>query len=275
MEKNKTNDGRISNTRYVIRVTVYHIITYIVAGIVFSSLFNYQELFQLGNTAYFMRPVDSSSSLIGPAFQIVRGILFGLICLLFRPYIKEDKLGYLKLFLILLVIGIINTPGPAPGSIEGWIYTQLPWQIHVFGLPEVVVQVFVFSYLVAGIDKKNTITLPKNILHSLVASIIAVIGYSVGGVILSLIVHVDVTSRAGNISSYITLFVIGLIIFILTWLYLKHPKLKVAYYLLCYLILAVYPTVSNYIIDSIFKSPLTLIINAIPVVLIGLYLRKK
>ena len=275
MEKNKTNDGRISNTRYVIRVTIYHIITYIVAGIVFSSLFNYQELFQLGNTAYFMRPVDSSSSLIGPAFQIVRGVLFGLICLLFRPYIIEDKLGYLKLFLILLVIGIINTPGPAPGSIEGWIYTQLPWQIHVFGLPEVVVQVFVFSYLVAGIDKKNRITLPKNILHSLVASIIAVIGYSVGGVILSLIVHVDVTSRAGNISSYITLFVIGLIIFILTWLYLKHPKLKVAYYLLCYLILAVYPTVSNYIIDSIFKSPLTLIINAIPVVLIGLYLRKK
>ena len=273
IEKSNKEMQEISNSRYVIKVTIYHIVTYIVAGIVFSTLFNYRELYQLGNTVYFMRPFDSTSSFIGPVIQIVRGAIFGLICLLFRPHLKEERLGYLKLFLIILVIGIINTPGPAPGSIEGIIYTQLPWQLHIFGLPEIIVQVFVFSFLVAGIDKKR-VTFPKEVTHSLVVAIIAVICYSIGGIILSAINHVDVTSQAGNMTAYIKLFVIGLIIFSLTWLYLKYPKLAVLYYSLCYLILAVYPTVSNYVTDDIYKSPLPLFINAIPVVLIGFYLRK-
>ena len=272
MDKN-TEVKQVSNSRYVLKVTIYHIITYIVAGIIFSSLFNYRELYQLGNTAYFMRPFDSTSSFIGPVFQILRGILFGVICLLFRPYIIEDKHAFIKLFLIILVIGIINTPGPSPGSIEGIIYTQLPWQLHVFGLPEVIIQVFAFSYLVAGIDKK-TILFPKDITTSLIAAIIVVICYSIGGVVLSSMIGVDVTSQAGNNAAYITLLIIGLIIFGITWFYLRHRKLAIAYYLLCYLILAVYPTVSNYMTDSIYKSPWTLVINAVPIVLIWLYLKR-
>lgn len=274
MKSKSTEIQGISNSLYVVKVTFYHIITYIVAGIVFSTLFNYRELYQLGNTAYFMRPFDSASSLIGPVFQLVRGILFGLICLLFRPYMKEDKHAFIKLFLIIFAIGIINTPGPAPSSIEGIIYTQLPWQLHVFGLPEVIVQVLAFSYLVAKIDKK-TITFPKDITHSLVPAVIAVVCQSIGGVFLSMTVGVDVMSQAGNTGAYVILLAIGLIIFGLTWLYLKHPKWGIQYYLLCYLVLAVYPTVSNYVTDSVFKSPLTLIINTIPVALIWFYLKKK
>jgi hypothetical protein len=46
---------------------------------------------------------------------------------------------------ILVGIGIINTFGPAPGSIEGMIYTVLPMRIHLTGLPEALAQSFLLS----------------------------------------------------------------------------------------------------------------------------------
>lgn len=40
--------------------------------------------------------------------------------------------------------------GPAPGSIEGAIYTTLPLPFHVFGAPEVYGQSLVFSACLVG-----------------------------------------------------------------------------------------------------------------------------
>lgn len=64
------------NLKFVIRVTCIHCMTYVLCGIIFSALFHYDELYQQGTIKYFMRPVDSFSTLLGPAFQTVRGLLF-------------------------------------------------------------------------------------------------------------------------------------------------------------------------------------------------------
>lgn len=138
--------------QYVTKVTIYHMVTYIVCGIIFSNLFNYSELFNEGCMATYMYPVSSTNTMMGPLFQVVRGLLFGLVLLLLRDYIRTEKLGFLKLYALILVLGIINTPGPAPSSIEGMIYTKVPWIVHLKGAPEIVVQTFLFAWWVSTID---------------------------------------------------------------------------------------------------------------------------
>jgi hypothetical protein len=44
------------------------------------------------------------------------------------------------MWLLLVVLGIISTFGPSPGSIEGIIYTSRPLALQIFGLPEVLLQ---------------------------------------------------------------------------------------------------------------------------------------
>lgn len=141
------------NLKFVIRVTFIHCMTYVLCGIIFSALFHYDELYQQGTIKYFMRPVDSFSTLLGPAFQTVRGLLFGFILLLFKDNILLQKHGWLKLWAIIAGLGIVNTPGPAPCSIEGIIYTQLPLEFHIKGAPELLIQTLLFSYLVANPER--------------------------------------------------------------------------------------------------------------------------
>jgi hypothetical protein len=49
--------------------------------------------------------------------------------------------------LLLFGIGIMGTAGPAPGSLEGIIYTKLTFSEHLIGLPEVMLQTLLFSVL--------------------------------------------------------------------------------------------------------------------------------
>ena len=269
---------QIAPWKYVLKVTFYHVITYIVCGIIFSTLFNYRELFNMGSMAYYMQPVDSSSTLMGPLFQIVRGLIFGLVLLLLRDYIRTEKLGFLKLFALIFVFGIINTPGPAPSSIEGMIYTKTPWQVHLLGAPEIIVQTFLFSWLVSNIDKEKK-KMPEIIKKSLITTIICVVGYSLCGIIIAALRHVDVMNKASDTQSYITLGISGALCFILAYWYVKKQKenraiFSVAFYLALYIICAVYPAVRNIITDSPFKTPLSFVISGLPVLVVYFYLEK-
>lgn len=100
------------NLRFVCRILVIHVVTCLLCGIVFSALFRYDELYQQENIKFFMRAVGGSSSVLGPLFQALRGLLFGLILLLLKDSILPQKYGWLKLWIIIAGIGIINAPGP-------------------------------------------------------------------------------------------------------------------------------------------------------------------
>ena len=266
----------VSPWQYVTKVTIYHVFTYIVCGIIFSTLFNYSELFNEGCMKYYMQPVASNNTLMGPLFQVVRGLIFGLVLLLLRDYIKTEKLGFLKLYALIFVFGIINTPGPAPSSIEGMIYTQVPWMVHLKGAPEIIVQTFLFAWMVSNIDKPKK-QMPETIKKALVATIICVVGYSLGGIIIAAILQVDVAGQASNIQSYITLGITGALCFALTYWYVKKQKASyaIAYYGAMYAICAAYPAIRNMVTDSPFKTPLSFVICALPVVAIAIYLEKK
>ena len=77
-ESTDTIGKLVTPWQYVTKITIYHVVTYIVCGIIFSSLFNYSELFNEGCMAYYMQPIASTNTLMGPLFQVVRGLMFGL-----------------------------------------------------------------------------------------------------------------------------------------------------------------------------------------------------
>ncbi len=94
----------------------------------------------------------------GGLFQPIRGLLFGIVFYLLRDTFFGRKHGWLIMWAVLVCIGILSTFGPSPGSIEGMIYTILPFNVHLLGLPEVLIQalalVFVLCYWVNHPEKK-------------------------------------------------------------------------------------------------------------------------
>ena len=83
----------------------------------------------------------------GPLFQPIRGILFGIVFYLLRESFFGKKNGWLVMWVVLVIVGIFNTFGPTPGSVEGLIYTIFPLSVHLRGLPEVLLQSFFLSLI--------------------------------------------------------------------------------------------------------------------------------
>lgn len=105
---------------FVWRICSAHVIAYFTAG-VFALLFlDYRTHF-------------SSESL---ALLPVRGFLYG-------------KNGFLKLAWLVLGLSFISTIGPTPGSFDGYIYTILPVQYHLGGIPEAVLYTALFAGILA------------------------------------------------------------------------------------------------------------------------------
>jgi hypothetical protein len=162
------------------RITSCHMVTYLVAGIFASTLLNYKDFFMKTMLSSFMRPIDSPWVAAGPSLQVIRGLLFALILWPIRNTFLEAKKGWLKLWLLLIGLAILGTAGPSPGSLEGIIYTKLPIQYHLWGLPEVIIQTMLFSLAIVYWYKK-----PIRVWNVLmIIAIILIILMSVAGIFL-------------------------------------------------------------------------------------------
>ena len=137
------------------RVIVAHVITYTVVTIITMPLtFSYADsIVELMG----FRPLDEISIgavLIG---QIIRGFMLGIVIWWIKDSIIGEKLAWLKLWAILVILGIINTYGPAHGSIQGLIYLAPIPDIPVsmsLGILEVMAQPLLFSIVVTFQGKK-------------------------------------------------------------------------------------------------------------------------
>ncbi len=268
MPKSKFKD----NTAFVLRVTAYHVLTYIICGLIFSLLFDYKTLYTIGNASYFMRELSSLSTVIGPAVQIIRGILFGLVFLIFRDSVFSKPFSWLRLWAIIAILGIINTPGPSPASIEGIIYTSLPLEFHLKGMPEILIQTLLLSILVTRSKRESRINVSEKTKTALFATIIAGVGFSVSGVILAIVIGVDFMAGASDMFAFAVMFAALLVVFLATKFFKYNTFVnKLCYYLVCYIALAAFPTIYNFVTNSVMKSWLSLLISALPVVMIWIY----
>jgi hypothetical protein len=136
--------------RFFLRVTACHMVTYFVAGVLAFTLLDYATAFQAPYLSCWMRPTTSKWVAVGPGLQWIRGFIFALVLYPFRRVFLEGRLGWLKLWGLVAGIGILSTYGPAPGSVEGLLYTTIPPLRQVKGLSEVVGQSLAFSILLVA-----------------------------------------------------------------------------------------------------------------------------
>jgi hypothetical protein len=142
--------------KFVYRITVAHTVAYFFAGIFAVVFMNYREHFASESLGPLMLPFNSPMVALGPGLNIIRGVMLGLILLPVGNMILGDK-GFIKLAILTLGLSFISTIGPTPGSFEGYIYTKLPFQYHLLGIPETLLYVAMFAgipYLWYKTEKK-------------------------------------------------------------------------------------------------------------------------
>jgi len=128
------------------RVVSLHMLTYTLLGLAALVILDYRQAYETTELRYLMRPTTSTWVAAGPAWQLVRGFLFALVLYPFASFFVRKNNGGLLLWSLFLGLAILGTAGPSPGSLEGMLYTKLPLKLHVFGLPEGVLQTLLFSF---------------------------------------------------------------------------------------------------------------------------------
>ncbi len=137
-----------SNRAIVVKTMVTHTVTYFVAGVAAFLVFAYPTLISETAAGAAMRPLRHPMVIAGPLLQPVRGLLFGVVFSLLREpfFVRRD--GWLLMWIVLVAFGILGTFGAPPGSLEGFIYTTVPFSVQVTFLPEVLLQSLALSWLV-------------------------------------------------------------------------------------------------------------------------------
>ena len=142
-------DKMKENIKFFLKVTFSHVFTYILCGIIFSTLFNYWGWISEHNN---WRNMSSDIIVqLAPFFQIIRGILYGIAFFLIKDTIIYSKYGFIKLYVLMVIIGIFNTPATSPMSIEEFVYIipdNTPSNIRLGGLLEILVQNLLFCSIV-------------------------------------------------------------------------------------------------------------------------------
>jgi len=128
-----------------IKAIAAHTVTYFIAGILAFHFGDYEKTFSQPPLSLFMRPTTDSWVMAGPLFQPIRGFIFALAFYPLREVLFTKRTGWLTIWWLLVALGILSTFGPAPGSVEGIIYTIIPPLSQVLGLWEVLLQSFLLA----------------------------------------------------------------------------------------------------------------------------------
>lgn len=129
-----------STITILVKTTLTHTVTYFLMGLAALFLLGYADKYADPAISILMRQTTDPLVAAGPLFQVIRGALFGVVIFLLRDPVLERKHGWLTLWAVLVIVGVISPFGAAPASIEGMIYTTLPFWFHINGLPEILLQ---------------------------------------------------------------------------------------------------------------------------------------
>ena len=135
--------------RFFAKVIAAHVIAYMVVTLIAMPLtLNYAEsIVELMG----FRPLDEINMGAVLTGQIIRGLLLAIVVWWIKDSILGKKLAWLKLWAILVILGLFNTYTPAHGSIQGLIYLapikDMPPIVNI-GMLEVLAQPLLFSIAV-------------------------------------------------------------------------------------------------------------------------------
>jgi hypothetical protein len=150
MEARKMTRADSGFGTFVWRITAAHTIAYFIAGVFALAVLRYGDIFGSDSPLAFMRATDSPWVAAGAGLQVVRGLLLALVLCPFRSILFETPHGWVKFWTLSFGLSYLLTISAAPGSFEGYIYTDLPLRYHLIGVPEVVLYLTIFTALVYG-----------------------------------------------------------------------------------------------------------------------------
>jgi len=142
--------------KFIMKVMVTHVITYAVATMLAMPLtMDYAEsIVELMG----FRPLDEINMGAVLFAQIIRGFLLGIVIWWIKDCFIGRKLAWLKLWVILIILGIFNTHAPAHGSIQGLIYLApiegLPVSASLGGMLQTLAHPLLLSVIVTFQRKK-------------------------------------------------------------------------------------------------------------------------
>lgn len=269
------------------KVALVHTVTYFVFGLIMSNLFDYGRLFQQEIIRDFMRPIDSPSAFLGPLVQPLRGLLFALGLWPIRRTIVESKRGWLILWGIFVIFGILGTPAAAPSSLEGLIYSKLPLWYHLIGLPEILLQTLTFSLILVWWERRRyrigqplrKSALWADILKAVMIACFAYMGYAVGSILSAIIAkaNIDMETAAADWKTqmmFVVAFVFNVVLILLVsrrWMAHKIALWQV--FLLFWLVDTVVPLGYQWIFLSPMPLPLAILIGFFPALVIAIGIR--
>jgi hypothetical protein len=127
------------------RAVVCHTITYFLMGVFAFHFFHYADSINNPNSG--MRPTTSLWVILGAPLQLFRGILFAAVFYPFREKLFGNRNGWILMAWMLIGIGILGMFAAPAGSLEGFIYTTIPFLMQVRGYVEIVTQALLLSAL--------------------------------------------------------------------------------------------------------------------------------
>jgi hypothetical protein len=139
-------ENSISNKLFIWQIVSIHTVSYFIAGIFALLFMGYKEKFGGNVISDIMLPVDSPIVSLGAGFQVLRGLIISLVLLPFKTVLLA-KNGWLKIALLFFSLSYLSTIGPTFGSFEGYIYTKIPIQYHLLGLPETILYILLFAVI--------------------------------------------------------------------------------------------------------------------------------
>ena len=273
--------------QFALKVIITHTMTYFIFGLVMSNVFHYERLFQQDIIKDFMRPIGSPYVLAGPFLQPLRGLLFAIGLWPIRNFILSKKHGWLILWNIFVMFGILSTPAAAPCSIEGVIYSKLPFWYHLIGLPEIMLQTLTVSLVLVWWDKRlyqetksseAKIAIPSlwpEVMKAIMTGCFAYLGYVVGGLLIFAMsdVQVDMDAAAGDLKIQL-MFVVAFVFNVMGVFFISKQWLrgKMALWLIFgifWMIDAVVPFLYQLLIFGESSLPMTLLLGFFPAVIIA------
>ncbi len=165
------NENQPTFLGITLKTIIVHTVSYFVMGLLAFVILDYSSLFSDPNFKNFMRQTNDPIVAAGPLFQPIRGFLFALVFYSLRKIFFSTKNGWITIWLVLMIVGIFSTFGPAPGSIEGMIFTTISLKFQLIGLPEVILQSLLLSFVLyywVNNPKKKWLTWILSVLFILV-----------------------------------------------------------------------------------------------------------
>ena len=129
------------------RTIISHTVTYFTIGVIAAILLGYATRMARPEIAPIIRNITDPILMASPLFQPLRAALLAIVFYLLRDVLFGNRKGWLVMWCMLVIVGILTPFSASWGGIEGMIFFNFPVWDHIVGWPEVFSQTLLLSVI--------------------------------------------------------------------------------------------------------------------------------